>query len=130
MLALSGAALATHEPDAPGPSGEAAPPGEGGRRALSFVSILFALGLFIVLPQAAAGLANRALHLALDIRSASFQALTAAFKLTIVVGYLFLIRRIPEIRRVFQYHGAEHKTISTYEAGEPLLVANARAKST
>jgi uncharacterized protein YqhQ len=40
------------------------------------------------------------------------------------------IRRIPEIRRVFQYHGAEHKTISTYEAGEALTVENARAKTT
>ena len=36
----------------------------------------------------------------------------------------------PDIRRVFQYHGAEHKTISTYEAGEPLTVENARAKTT
>ena len=52
------------------------------------------------------------------------------FKLAIVVGYLLLIRRIPDIRRVFQYHGAEHKTISTYEAGEALIVANARAKTT
>ena len=37
---------------------------------------------------------------------------------------------MPDIRRVFQYHGAEHKTISTYEAGEALTVANARAKTT
>ena len=36
----------------------------------------------------------------------------------------------PDIRRVFQYHGAEHKTISTYEAGEALTVENARAKTT
>jgi uncharacterized protein YqhQ len=41
-----------------------------------------------------------------------------------------LIRRVPDIRRVFQYHGAEHKTISTYEAGEALTVANARTKTT
>jgi len=60
----------------------------------------------------------------------AFQALTGAFKLTIVVGYLLLIRRIPDIRRVFQYHGAEHKTISTYEARETLTVENARAKTT
>jgi uncharacterized protein YqhQ len=39
-------------------------------------------------------------------------------------------RRVPEIRRVFQYHGAEHKTISTYEAEEELVVANARTKTT
>jgi uncharacterized protein YqhQ len=46
------------------------------------------------------------------------------------VSYLLLIRRVPDIRRVFQYHGAEHKTISTYEAGEALTVENARAKTT
>jgi uncharacterized protein YqhQ len=56
--------------------------------------------------------------------------LTGAFKLAVVIGYLLLIRRIPDIRRLFQYHGAEHKTISTYEAGEPLTVAAARAKTT
>jgi hypothetical protein len=81
-------------------------------------------------PHAAASLANRAGGFALDLRSPLFQALTGAFKLTIVVGYLLLIRRLPEIRRVFQYHGAEHKTISTYEAAEALVVENARKKST
>ena len=47
-----------------------------------------------------------------------------------MLGYLLLVRRIPDIRRVFQYHGAEHKTISTYEANEELDVAHARAKTT
>jgi uncharacterized protein YqhQ len=47
-----------------------------------------------------------------------------------VLGYLLLILGVPDIRRVFQYHCAEHKTISTYEAEEPLVVANARAKTT
>ena len=59
-----------------------------------------------------------------------FQLITGACKLAIVVGYLCAIRRIPDIRRVFQYHGAEHKTISTYEANEELTVENARKKTT
>src|SRR5208283_4781825 len=66
----------------------------------------------------------------LEVQSPAFQAMTGALKLVIVVGYLLAIRRIPDIRRVFQYHGAEHKTISTYEAGEALTVDNARAKTT
>jgi uncharacterized protein YqhQ len=131
-LAFWMAALATHEPD-PGPSAPA-PRGSGeadsGRRLISIVTIAVALGMFIVLPQAAAAFTSRVAGLELDLRSPLFQALTGAFKLTIVVGYLLLIRRIPEIRRVFQYHGAEHKTISTYEAGEPLTVSHAQAKST
>jgi uncharacterized protein YqhQ len=73
---------------------------------------------------------NRALHLGYEVQSAPFQALTGAFKLIVVVGYLLAIRRVPDIRRVFQYHGAEHKTISTYEAGEALTVENARRKTT
>jgi uncharacterized protein YqhQ len=131
-LAYSVAALATGDPDpnggAPGPS----PAGSSDprRRLLSIVTIGFAILLFVVLPQAAASFANRAGGFALDLRSPLFQALTGAFKLTIVVGYLLIIRRLPEIRRVFQYHGAEHKTISTYEAGEALVVENARKKST
>src|SRR4029077_5403573 len=71
---------------------------------------------------------NRILGLGLDVQSPAFQAMTGAFKLTIVVGYLLAVRRM--LLRVFQYHGAEHKTISTYEAGEALTVANARAKTT
>src|SRR5258708_545797 len=129
-LAYAVAALATGDPE---PRGEGPGPTaaqDRGRRLLSFVTIGFAILLFVVLPQAAASFANRAGGLALDLRSPLFQALTGAFKLSIVVGYLPLIRRLPEIRRVFQYHGAEHKTISTYESGEALVVENARKKST
>jgi len=92
--------------------------------------LLVALGFLVALPQGAAAGINRLLHLGLEVQSAPFQAMTGALKLVIVVGYLLAIRRVPEIRRVFQYHGAEHKTISTYEAGEALTVANARLKTT
>ena len=93
--------------------------------------LVMMVGFMIALPQAAAAGVNKLLKLGLEVQSPGFQALTGAFKLTIVVSYLFVIRRVlPDIRRVFQYHGAEHKTISTYEAGEELTVANARAKTT
>ena len=61
--------------------------------------------------------------LGLEVTSPGYQAITGGAKLAIIVGYLLLIRRMPEVRRVFQYHGAEHKTITTYEAGEDLVVA-------
>ena len=97
----------------------------GGLMLVIMVAFLFAL------PQAAAAGVNKLLGLSLEVQSPAFQAITGAFKLTIVVGYLLLIRSLlPDIRRVFQYHGAEHKTISTYEAGEELNVDNARAKTT
>lgn len=101
----------------------------GGRGPMMFMLVI-ALAFFIALPQGASAAINKLFSLGLAVQSPGFQLLTGALKLTIVVGYLCLIRRVPDIRRVFQYHGAEHKTITTYEAREPLVVANARAKTT
>jgi len=95
-----------------------------------WLMLAIAIAFFVALPQATAAGLNGALRLGLQVQSAAFQAITGALKLAIVVGYLLAIRRVPDIRRVFQYHGAEHKTISTYEAGEPLTVDAARAKTT
>ncbi len=102
-----------------------------GSRAPMTIMLVVMVGFLIALPQAAAAGVNNLLKLDLPIQSPAFQALTGGFKLLIVIGYLIGVRRIfPDIRRVFQYHGAEHKTISTYEANEPLTVANAKAKTT
>jgi uncharacterized protein YqhQ len=118
-------AMATRDDATPSTDGE--PKRAGG--AMGFM-LFVAIAFLIALPQGAAAGVNRFFHLGLDVQVPAFQALTGAFKLTIVVSYLLLIRRIPDIRRVFQYHGAEHKTISTYEAREALTVDNARAKTT
>jgi uncharacterized protein YqhQ len=118
------------QPGGGGSSGQSEATPDGARRMLSIFSIVFAVGLFVVLPQTGSELLNRALGITLDLRSPQFQLETGLLKLLIIVSYLMLIRRVPEIRRVFQYHGAEHKTISTYEAGEELLVENARKKTT
>lgn len=100
------------------------------RAPMTFMVVLMVV-FMIALPQAAAAGVNKALHLDFDVQSPQFQALTGAFKLTIVVGYLLLIRNVfTEIRRVFQYHGAEHKTITTYEHNEALTVENARKHTT
>lgn len=100
------------------------------RAPMTFMLIVMVAFLF-ALPQAAAAGVNRVLHLGLDLQSPGFQMLTGAFKLSIVIGYLLLVRNVfADIRRVFQYHGAEHKTITTYEAEEALTVENARAKTT
>lgn len=91
--------------------------------------ILLAVGLFFFLPQLAADGINALFKLGLDRMSPGYQAITGAAKLTIVIGYLTGIRMIPDVRRVFQYHGAEHKSISTYEGGKDLLVEHARPTS-
>jgi uncharacterized protein YqhQ len=117
------------------PAGQAAPGGNGrdnggGRKAGMGLMLIVAVGFLIALPQLLASALNRAFHLGFDLQSPGFQAVTGVCKLCVVVGYMLAIRRIPDIRRVFQYHGAEHKTISTYEAGERLTVENARKKTT
>jgi uncharacterized protein YqhQ len=116
-----------------GPTAPQEPPtdgGSGGSRVAMIVSSLFALGLFIALPQLLATLAGRLAGVELGLSDFRFHALTGGFKLVVLTAYLGLISRIDEIRRVFQYHGAEHKTIFAYEAGLPLDVANVRAQST
>jgi len=126
-LALSVAALASQPDEAPLAGDDGNKKGGG---VIGLLPILFAIVLFIALPQAGANGINKLFNLGLEITSPAFQAITGAAKLLIVVGYLMLIRRMPEVRRVFQYHGAEHKTITTYESGEPLLVESARPKTT
>ena len=100
------------------------------KSAMTFMLVIM-IAFIIALPQAGAAGVNKWLHLNLEVQAPAFQAITGAFKMAIVVGYLMITRKaFPDIRRVFQYHGAEHKTISTYEAQEPLTVENARAKTT
>ncbi|WP_437529947.1 DUF1385 domain-containing protein [Sorangium sp. So ce726] len=132
-LALSMAAIAAQDVEPAQVTGTPAPGGgaEGKKRGggMGMIPILFAVLLFVAAPQAGAELVNKLLGLGLEVTSPGFQAITGVAKLAIVVGYLLLIRQIPEVRRVFQYHGAEHKAISTYEAREVLEVENARRKT-
>ncbi len=126
-FSISMFALLTQEPDAPAPSS-----GDGSKRGswMTLVSVLLAVGVFVALPQTAAEGVTRFLKLDLPITSPGYQAITGVAKLAIVVAYMLLLRRTEIGKRLFQYHGAEHKTISTYEAGEELVVANARPKTT
>jgi uncharacterized protein YqhQ len=62
--------------------------------------------------------------------SIAFNLVDGAFRLIIFLGYLFAIAQWKEMKRVFQYHGAEHKTIYAFENGQDLTVANARPYTT
>ncbi len=126
IAALAGLALFATSDDAEGGK----PPSSASTRGAMFLSTLLALGLFIALPQALATFTGWLFGIELPVGSFAFHALTGLFKLLVLTAYLLGISRIPEIRRVFQYHGAEHKTIHAYEAGLPLDVASARAQTT
>lgn len=103
-----------------------------GAIAVSLLSA-FALGvgLFIYLPHAAATfitnvVAGLPLTTEAPVDSALFHTVVGLIKMLVFVTYILLIRRMPDIKRVFQYHGAEHKSIHTYEAGQELTVENAK----
>jgi len=96
------------------------------------MSVLFGFGLFAALPHfvtwlAGIGLGSASLASGKDL---GFQLVDGGVKIVFLVSYLALISRMKEIKRVFQYHGAEHKSIYCYEDGKPLTVENARGYTT
>ena len=85
-----------------------------------FLSLAFAIGLFFVLPVTVASFWKDELG-----SSVLFVVVEKLIRIAIFLGYLWAISHINDLRRVFEYHGAEHKVISCYEAGEPLTPENA-----
>jgi len=79
------------------------------------VSLTFGIGLFFLVPY---GVGKFGQWLGLDVWSAA--ALEGIFRLLLIIGYMWAVGQMPDIRRVFQYHGAEHKTINAFEAGAEL----------
>ncbi|MBI3958345.1 MAG: DUF1385 domain-containing protein [Chloroflexi bacterium] len=88
-------------------------------------SLAFAIGLFFLLPT----YASQWLAGFFDDHAAVDAIFEGGIRLALFVLYLWAIGLMPDIRRVFGYHGAEHKTINAYEAGEELTVANVQRHS-
>lgn len=81
------------------------------------ISLAFALGLFFLLPA----LAGHVFTLLPFVDSAWMgNLMEGLIRLLILIGYIWFVGRVPEIQRVFAYHGAEHKTINAFEAGADL----------
>ena len=87
------------------------------------VGMAFSVGLFILLPTALGGLV---VHFFPGCPVWGRNLVEGFLKVVIFLLYLILCSRMKDIRRTFQYHGAEHKTIFCYEAGLPLTVENVR----
>ncbi|MEG0395325.1 MAG: DUF1385 domain-containing protein [Oscillospiraceae bacterium] len=99
--------------------------GEKGSNFVMALAALFggmlAIVLFMILPTTIVGLVDRFLPLG------GFKTpIEGVLKLVMLVGYMWAVSFIPEMKRLFSYHGAEHKTIACYEAGEELTVENVR----
>jgi uncharacterized protein YqhQ len=84
-------------------------------------ALAMAVGLFFLLPVGLTSLVKDRLP-----NSLVFVLVEKALRITIFLLYLWAVTRLKELRRVFEYHGAEHKTISCYEAGLELTPSNAR----
>jgi len=84
---------------------------------------LFSIGLFILLPNLLASIVTTG-NVVLN------NLIEGAIRVLIFLGYIILVSRMKDIRRVWMYHGAEHKTISCYENNEELTVENARKYTT
>ncbi len=94
------------------------------------VSFAFGIGLFVFVPHAVAFFIGDLLGKNWTLDSFAFHAVDGAVKALIFVGYIWGISFIKDVYRVFQYHGAEHKSIATFEAGMELTVDNARKFTT
>jgi uncharacterized protein YqhQ len=88
------------------------------------LSLLFAVGLFFVLPVTIANFWKDSLG-----NSVLFVVVEKLIRISIFLGYLWVISMLPDLRRVFEYHGAEHKVISCYEAGDELVPERAQRYS-
>lgn len=86
------------------------------------IALLIGVGLFVLLPSAVANVAFTQFGASVLLR----EVIEGVINLVLVVAYIYAISRIPDIQRVFGFHGAEHKVINAYEAGAPLTVEAVR----
>ena len=101
---------------------------EAFQKAIVGIAMFMGLGLsvvlFFLLPMIIGGLFDRWITSNLGVN-----LVEGLIRMVIFLGYMLLISRMEEMRRVFSYHGAEHKTIRCYEAGLPLTVENVRVQT-
>ena len=86
-----------------------------------FMGLGLSILLFFLLPMLASSLLDGVIRNILLLN-----LVEGAVRIAIFVAYIFLVSRMEEMKRVFSYHGAEHKTIRCYEAGQPLTVENVK----
>ena len=98
------------------------------QQAVLGIAVAMGLGmsvaLFFLLPMVIVGLFDRWITTNLAIN-----LVEGLVRMVIFMAYMFLVSRMGEMKRVFSYHGAEHKTIRCYEAGLPLTVENVRMQT-
>jgi uncharacterized protein YqhQ len=89
------------------------------------VAMAFSVGIFFIMPLFITNLFSESLR-----SSLLFNLIEGLVRMAVFILYLVLVSLMPDIKRVFAYHGAEHKAVNAYEAGVPLEVDSARKFST
>ena len=89
-----------------------------------FLGMAMSIGLFFLLPMIVGSFFDGVIKSTLGLN-----LLEGLVRMAIFMGYMLLVSRMKEMKRVFAYHGAEHKTIRCYEAGLPLTVENVRLQT-
>lgn len=107
---------------------EEAHPEAGNMAIMSTVifSLLFGIGLFVVLPHFLSVMLGRVLGTGWGVENAMFHVVDGIIKVSVFLAYVCSISRLEEVKRMFEYHGAEHKSVFAYEAGAALTVENVR----
>ena len=131
---MQGAAATTAVPAAPialpdpQPAARSAQPAAGSQQPAIWVSVVIALafmiGIFFVLPVLGANLFT---WIAGTESSLAHNLIEGGIRLALFIGYIWAIGFMPDIKRVFGYHGAEHKTINAWEAGVELTPGKVQA---
>ncbi len=91
------------------------------------LSLILSIGLFFLLPNFIGELLAKITPM--EVEGTLRTLIEGAVRMMIFLAYILLVSQMNDIKRVFMYHGAEHKTISTYECGLELTVENARKSS-
>ena len=94
----------------------------------TILGVALAVGLFFILPQVFVSLLEKIPEFN-AINMIVKNLIEGLIRIVMFVLYVLLVSQMKEIKRVFMYHGAEHKTINCYESGKPLTIENIRASS-
>ena len=88
------------------------------------LAVILALGLFMAVPAGVESILKSA-----GASPIVYTLLVGLLRIFMLIGYMILVGFVPDIRRTFQYHGAEHKSVHCHESGKPLTPANAQGFS-
>ena len=91
----------------------------------SLIAISLAVSLFMIAPM---WLTTKALDV--EKEAFAFNLISGAFRISFFILYLFLISRMSDVKRLFQYHGAEHRVVYNFESGKDINVRNSQSFST